>query len=89
MNETVVTNETTLTEAVEQAVSKGKDWKGIAIGVGATIGVYFAGKLLFKGGKKLLANKNWIPMPQQQEAQAAVEEPTEPEKVETKKTQKR
>lgn len=88
MNETVVTNETTLTEAVEQAVSKGKDWKGIGIGVVLTVGTYFAGKLIFKGGKKLLANKNWIPMPQQQEAQA-VEEPAEPEKVETKKTQKR
>ena len=75
--------ETTLTEAVGQAVAKGKDWKGIAIGVTGTLLVFGAVKLGAKGAKKFISQKNWIKVPGQP---AAEEEEPVKQKAATSKT---
>lgn len=74
--------ETTLTEAVGQAVSKGRDWKGVTIGVLGTLAVFGAVKLGAAGVKKFIIQKNWIKVPEQPAAE--VEEPVK--KATTSKT---
>lgn len=83
MQETNI-NETTLTEAVGQAVTKGRDWKGIALGVAGTVGVFVVVKLGAKGVKKLASSKNWVNVPFKKEEEVTKEE----EKPATKKTTK-